>query len=122
MHHFSRGYCPTIHRSRNPRTNRIIGGAQRIGREMSVTSRRRRMLVAEQGADDRQAQAAGGPHTGEAVPQIVQPNVGERGRLPHPGPYLVDRRPCASAPHGRDYLPSARHTWKLMKQSARQAR
>jgi hypothetical protein len=41
------------------------------------------MLVAEEGADDRQAQSAGGPDAGEAVSQIMETEIGEVGGLPN---------------------------------------
>ena len=80
------------HRGGNPRSHRIVGGAQRIGRQVGVARRRRCVLVAEQRADDRQAQPAGDADAGETVPQIMKPDVCQRRPPSHPRPYFVYSR------------------------------
>jgi hypothetical protein len=72
---------PACHSGGNPGTHRVVRRTERIGREMRVSGGCGRVLVAEQGADDRQAQPARGADRGEAMPQIVQPDIVERSRL-----------------------------------------
>jgi hypothetical protein len=72
-HHVRRGdgLFFSVHGSGNSGSDHIVCGAQRIGRQVSITRRRRRVLVAEQRANDRQAQPAGRTDAGETVPQIM---------------------------------------------------
>ena len=65
-----------VHGGGNPRADRIICGAERIGRQMSVSRCRRGVLVAQQSANYGQAQAARGANARKAMPQIMESDVG----------------------------------------------
>src|ERR1700733_12520901 len=58
---------------------------------MSISRRRRAVLVAQQSAYYRQAQAARGANAGKTMPQIMEPDIGETGHPPHARPYFVNR-------------------------------
>jgi len=95
---------------------RVVGGAEWIGRKMSVLRGRCGVLVAEQRADDRKTQPAGRADAGETVPQIVQsdisePRGGTRTRL-----CLVNGGARAGSPHARDHPGVVRHARELLKQ------
>ena len=67
---------------------------ERIGGQVGVAGRGRGLGVSKQRPDNRQGQAARGPDTGEAVPEVVQAHVLKPGGLAYAVPRLaeVDQR------------------------------
>ena len=70
------------------RADLLEGGALRVVEQMAVAVRRRRIAVAKQRADQRQAGAAADELGGEAVPEIVDAQAGDAGRLAQRCPRL----------------------------------
>src|SRR5947208_10261589 len=69
---------------------------------MGIPRCRGRMFVAKKRADDRQAQSTGRDDAGEAVSQIMEPEIGEVGGLPNSRPSLVDSRAGAFGSNAGD--------------------
>ena len=66
---------------RNVASNRFRGSSQRIVVEMRIACGGRRLRVAQQAPDDRQAQPAAGTEARVGVPQIMQANADQTGTL-----------------------------------------